>query len=375
MDEYFDSNLRVEGFDFEETDNKFIIFSVPILAEMVQDYNDGMVLKDATEIKKVVVQNIPLTMVDESPSHPEFLTGAEPSYVADVQVGFMTEPTRLKSTADVAHKRYADFIIDNNDKTKVLIDDYKNGGFIDTSIGFKCKDDKTPGTFKGKKYDYIQRDIVLDHNAILIDAQGRKATGRMPSPIGGIGADSNNKKIPGDNMSEDIKELQKDNAALKKQIDDSNKKLEKIEADAKLAKEKADDEADAKKTQDAKTVEEQKTRMDELTIERDNFKKEIDSKDVELQKFKDAEKEVMDAKRDALKKADPDHAELYDTASEELITKFADKLNENKDSKSKNIGADMMPISRSANVAGDKRMKNWKANGNVEPSKKDKGDE
>jgi len=54
----------------------------------------------------------------------------------------------------------------------------------DNSIGFSCDKDMTPGEFQGQKYDYVQRNICIDHLAAPIEQ------GRCPSPYCGINVDA-----------------------------------------------------------------------------------------------------------------------------------------------------------------------------------------
>jgi len=348
MKQINDVNQRIQGYDFEETETNFIIYSVPIAAEMVQSYGNLRALKDATEIKKIAVDRVPLTMVDDSPSHPDFLEGKSANYTASVSIGFMVEPTKLKPTADIEHKRYADFVIHKDSKTQVLINDYKDGKYIDTSMGFKCDDDFTPGKFNGQTYDYIQRNIALDHNAILMSADGQKARGRMPSPIGGIGADSSNNETGDILMDEETKKivdtLKADNATLTKSHDEANANIKKVE--------------DAKLNEDAKEVKDMKTRMDTLTLEKDEATKKLEDAEKALKVYKDAEEEVLSEKRKALIEKDAAHADLYKDAAPSLIEKFFDKMNKDSKPESRDIGADMMSKSKST-LKKDDRMKTW----------------
>jgi len=108
----------------------------------------------------------------------------------------MTEPSRPKPGQDQKPKRYADYVIHRIPKTKELEDAIKSNKTIDTSIGFTFDQLDHKGEFNGQEYDYIQTDIQLDHNHILMDAQGRMGRGRAPYPIAGIGADANDQRQP-----------------------------------------------------------------------------------------------------------------------------------------------------------------------------------
>lgn len=53
----------------------------------------------------------------------------------------------------------------------------------DVSIGFVYTEDWTPGEWNGQKYDFIQRDIVINHVAVGVPK------GRCPSPLCGLSVD------------------------------------------------------------------------------------------------------------------------------------------------------------------------------------------
>jgi hypothetical protein len=64
------------------------------------------------------------------------------------------------------------------------VDQAKQGLKKDVSIGFTYDLDKTPGDWRGQHYDYIQRNIFIDHVAVGVPV------GRCPSPYCGLGVDS-----------------------------------------------------------------------------------------------------------------------------------------------------------------------------------------
>jgi len=66
----------------------------------------------------------------------------------------------------------------------MFLDKIRTGQLKDNSIGFSCDKDVTPGEFQGQKYDYVQRNICIDHLAAPIEQ------GRCPSPYCGINVDS-----------------------------------------------------------------------------------------------------------------------------------------------------------------------------------------
>jgi len=320
----------VEGTDYIETSDTFTILNVPILAEMVQFYpGEGNALKAKDEIVKVIVNNVPLTIVDNAPTHPDHLAGLNTLEKADVVVGFMSEPSKPKNNMS-SNKRYADFVLFNTPKIDALKSLYLSGSYIDTSIGFNFKKDATPGKWLDVvEYDFVQRDIILDHNAILIDRVGNLGVGRMPSPIGGIGADSKENNIGGIKMSDELK-IQND--ALKLEIDTLTKELEKFKTS----------DADAKIKALETSIQDANTAKDKLSVELKDVKDELDKVKADLKVYTDKEAVELNQRKDTLKKHYADFAELFDKADAEYINKKFDEMN-NKSQK-KDIGTDMFGV-------------------------------
>lgn len=336
-----DSTTRRIGIDYDETKDTFIIYNVPILAAMVQQYNDGLALKSPDEISKVVVDNVPLTMVEHKPSHPEsHLSDMENTkQVANVTVGYMKEVSKPKSDMSKL-KKYADFVLYKVPKTKSVIDAYLKEHIIDTSIGFRFDQDLTSGEFNGVRYDYVQRNIKLDHNAILMDAFGNIAEGRMPSPIGGIGADSNDTK--------GVRMEQKDIDALQAKAADMQKELDELKASSSVVIAERDS---------------IKKDMDTMKVEMATLKSESDAMQKQLDGYKAKEKAEIDAMRAELKAKYADVSEVFDSASDDLIRQKFEAMQKKKTDKSdKGIGADMMGPKLVKAQSEHQRIENW-ANG------------
>lgn len=367
------------GIDYEENEDTFTIYNVPILAEMVQDYSGTKVLKSANEILKVEVNNVPLTIVDEKPTHPDHIRTLDTFEKKDVIVGYMSDPAKPKTNASKT-KRYADFVLHNIPKIQALKNEYINGTIIDTSIGFDYEEDNTVGIFNGEEYSMVQRDIVLDHNAILIDRVGNIGTGRMPSPIGGIGADSKTnegiKVSKEDENKKVIEDLQKEVTNQKKVNEDLKKE---VDAFKKATEDKKKKDEDDKKGVDEirKDLDSAKMETDKFKLEMKDMKKDLDKANNDLKVFTDKEKEAIDSKREDLKKHyDEADAELIDKADADWINKRHAKINDKKNNK--DIGADMMgssPLAKSAK-SQTKRFEAYQNSLNGKDSKKKtEGDE
>lgn len=336
-----DSNV-FSNFQFDLNDDNLVIYNVPVIAQMVQEYDDGFAFKPEDVIKQVKVEQIPLTLVSDSPSHPDaHLDELETEGKARVIVGFMTEPSKPRVGQSNMPKRYADFVIQRTPKTKALIDNVTNKKSIDTSIGFKFDKLNIAGMFNGKPYDYIQSNIKLDHNALLIDATGRQGVGKMPNPIGGIGADSDDKKI----IDTEVSTMSEQD--LQKQIDELKK--EKDDAVNKLAESK--EQSDSKYKELEKKMNEQNKNDADLKSENDRLK-------TEMAEYKsEREKRVNDAKAEILK-TNPNMKKILDSADYKLVLEYQDELNKNK---AKNIGADMFGpgAMKPVNDQNDKTVNNY----------------
>lgn len=375
----FSGKVPKQGIDYIETDNTFTIFNVPILAEMVQSYGVNRVYKSADEILKVEVNNIPLTIVDDEPTHPKHLNNSNTLEKRDVVVGYMSEPVLPKSNKSKT-KRYADFVLHNTSKIDYLKKKYLDGTIIDTSIGFNCEDVMTSGVFNGEIYDYVQKNIILDHNAILINRVGDIGVGRMPAPIGGIGADKadlsqigghkmeNKDKI--DALTKESNDLKKENVSLKKASDDLKKESDELKkeiADIKKQIEKKDsaEEKDIDKVK--KSLDEAKTESDKLKLEKKDVEDELKKVKNDLKVYTDKEQSELDKKKDELKKQYPDFADQFDKFDADFINKKYEGLKDKQ--KNKDIGADMFGVGSLTNVK--KEAKNFDR---VYGKKKDKSD-
>jgi hypothetical protein len=131
----------------------------------------------------------------------------------------------------------ADLEVFDNKVAPEVLTDMKNGKKGEVSIGFFFDYDATAGTvddeddqsLMGTEYDYVQRNITINHVAFGIDS------GRCPMPYCGIGADGTIREFTGDPFGEYesipdcvSKNQDKDDpgaycAAIKKKIEDQQK--------------------------------------------------------------------------------------------------------------------------------------------------------
>jgi hypothetical protein len=167
-----------------QDDDKFLVVKAVIASEIVHKYKDGMAYKPADELEKAAWTAEGRWV--KALSHPAS------DYIRNVNDinGRMENPRFRKDLNDPKTNRPCRRGIEVDirffkDRTgKEVLDKIKSGQLKDNSIGFSCDKDGTPGEFQGQKYDYVQRNICIDHLAAPIEK------GRCPSPYCGINADS-----------------------------------------------------------------------------------------------------------------------------------------------------------------------------------------
>ena len=140
----------------DEMQEKDGILSVPavVAKNIIQDYDGLKVLKPAAELEAAAqfADGIPITR-----GHPDAGIVTDRAEV----LGFLKDPLfenrELQATLEIADKD--------------LAADVKDGKLTGLSIGFFCKLDNTEGTVGDQRYDAIQKDIFMNHVAVV--DQGR----------------------------------------------------------------------------------------------------------------------------------------------------------------------------------------------------------
>lgn len=170
-------------------DEESIVFSAIIAREMVQPYPDGMAFKPADELEKAAWTAEGRWLTTEKHPDTQLLIRRE-----DVK-GRVESPRFVKDLLDPKTRRPMDKGIRaslrffKNMISPQLLDDMKNGQRRDVSIGFLYDEDKSPGEWRGQRYDFVQRNIFIDHVAAAVPV------GRCPSPYCGIGIDQLGRKL------------------------------------------------------------------------------------------------------------------------------------------------------------------------------------
>jgi hypothetical protein len=173
-----------------KTDNDDVLTIPAIIAsEIVQQYDDGYAYKPADELKKMaetasLIGAVPVKVL----GHPTAATNYLLLKHGDVNgVASNFEFTKsLKDQTGRPKRRgvKADISWFKKRTPQNVLDDMVNGKWRDVSIGFTFDSDKTSGIWNGQKYDYIQRNIFLNHVAAPIPK------GRCAGPVCGIGFDA-----------------------------------------------------------------------------------------------------------------------------------------------------------------------------------------
>lgn len=138
------------------------ILSVPatVARHLIQDYDGLKVLKPAEELEAAArfADGIPVTR-----DHPNAGIVTDRGEV----LGFLKDPLfendELKATLEIADKD--------------LAADVKDGKLTGLSIGFFCNLDRTEGAVGDAKYDAVQKDIFLNHVAVVDEGRCSIADG------------------------------------------------------------------------------------------------------------------------------------------------------------------------------------------------------
>lgn len=170
-------------------DNEYLVMPAVLASEIVHEYEDGWAFKPADELEKMAktatdIGAVPVKILahpgpesyDLLLTHEDVHGRAENfQYVKNLMDPKTKRPCRKGVRADI--RWFKDRVPDN------VITQIKNASLRDVSIGFTFVREDKKGNWNGVDYDYIQRNIYLQHVAAPIDS------GRCPGPICGIGFD------------------------------------------------------------------------------------------------------------------------------------------------------------------------------------------
>lgn len=155
-----------------ETEDEIVIPAI-FAREAVLQYPNGKAYRPANEIQDSLFSFNDAFLIPEG--HPKTMILTKPKTVIGKARNVQWDAQEGKAKGDV--------VIDKKKAPVAFITDIKGGVKRDVSIGFIHEEDWTPGEFKGQKYDYVQREILVDHIAIGVPQ------GRDPFPNLGLGLD------------------------------------------------------------------------------------------------------------------------------------------------------------------------------------------
>lgn len=188
---------RKIGFDTATLDDKilvdddnYLVMPAIIASEIVHQYEDGWAYKPADELETMAkvasdIGTAPVKILEHPGPETSYLLVKQKDvygraenfrYVKNLKDPKTGRPMRRGIRADI--KWFKDRVPEK------VLSQIRSGELRDVSIGFTFDTDATPGKWNGTAYDYVQRNIFLNHLAAPI------TKGRCPGPVCGIGFDS-----------------------------------------------------------------------------------------------------------------------------------------------------------------------------------------
>lgn len=161
-----------------ETSEYLTVEPVTLIREGVYPYEDGRALKPGDELTKAAqVSRVYLAW-----DHPPLRIITRPQEIKGFVDGLHAE----KDGKGVKVKGRLSFFKKNltADQAELIRSKVRR----DVSLGFYYSEDRTPGSWNGQPYDYVQRDFVFDHVASVDH-------GRCPFPQCGIGVDASGLEV------------------------------------------------------------------------------------------------------------------------------------------------------------------------------------
>ena len=148
-----------------------------ITKEGVYPYPDGRAFKSKAELLKATrtARNAKITILD----HPDSMVIMSQGQLYGVVENPVFDRNRISATLN----------FDKYVCPPQFLHEVRTGHLKDVSIGFYYQPDFTPGTWHGQPYDYVMRDIVIDHVAAGV------LKGRCTYPSCGIGVDTMMRRV------------------------------------------------------------------------------------------------------------------------------------------------------------------------------------
>lgn len=251
-------SVPIRDYHFDDQTGFLYVYRVPIAGAMVQKY----VKSDGSEEMEAKLPEEILSDATVSSANSKPVTDGHHGLVTkdnshDLMKGFTASNGHVEG-----NMLYNDITITDPN----LISQIKNGSKRELSIGFETQMDPTSGTYNGAKYDAVQRNIRINHVAVvpkgraghevrLIGDSAEAVEQVEPSEEKGnqmetrvVRADGQNITVAADDV-EKITKLDADNSAKAKQIADLDAQIKKLQAEK--AQLQGDADASAKKADEA----------------------------------------------------------------------------------------------------------------------------
>jgi hypothetical protein len=181
------SQIELDSTKILREDDEEIVLPALLAREAVLSYAQGRAFRPREELKKSLFTFDGAWCV--SKKHPDRMLVTDPREIS----GKVSNAEWDESRGLV--KGHIHLFKPKNDPA--FIQDVKEGRLKDVSIGFIYAEDWTPGEYQGQKYDFIQRNLLINHVAVGVPR------GRMTSPQVGLGLDSTlNEVFEGDSFGD-----------------------------------------------------------------------------------------------------------------------------------------------------------------------------
>jgi hypothetical protein len=171
-------NMKFDALQIVEDSKCCLKVNAVITKEGVYPYPDGRAFKSRMELLKAThtARNAKITILD----HPDSLVVMSQKQIHGMVEKPFFDRDRIRALLN----------FDKSVCPKDFVDSVRAGtASKDVSIGFYYQPDLTPGKWNGSDYDYVMRDIVIDHVAVGV------LKGRCSFPDCGIGVDTMMKRI------------------------------------------------------------------------------------------------------------------------------------------------------------------------------------
>jgi hypothetical protein len=169
MRKYGLKSVEADSVQIKEDEETLTVPAV-ITREGVYDYDGMLIYEPAAEVEKAAFTALNAWVVEE---HPPEIILSKPQLIRGTVRNAKFEKDRIK----------AELVFFKNRCSPHYLEDIKTGKARSVSIGFFFDCIPQLGEFKGQHYDYVKKDILIDHVAV------GSWQGRCSYPLCGIGVD------------------------------------------------------------------------------------------------------------------------------------------------------------------------------------------